>query len=423
MAQLTDDCFAFAGPLMPIAEMERLIATRIAPVPEIEEVGLRDALGRVLARDIVAGLDLPPFDNSAVDGFAVRHADLAASGPTRLAVVDRVTAGAAAARALKAGEAIRIFTGAPMPEGADTVFMQEDVEVDAAAVVVPPGLKPGANRRLAGEDLAQGAVALPAGRRLAARDLALAAAVGVTALPVRRRLRVALFSTGDEIVEPGAPRRPSAIYDANRFLLAGLLHTFGAEVTDLGILADDAAVLRTALAEAAHGHDLVLTSGGVSTGEADHVRAAVEAIGTLVFWRVAIKPGRPVAMGVLPGAHGTAAAFAGLPGNPAAVFVTFVRVVRPLLLRLAGAEPAPLTPLPVRAAFAYKKKSGRREYVRVALRAGADGAMEAVKYAQDGAGVITSLTETAGLVELGEDTTAIAPGATVGFLSYAALAD
>jgi molybdopterin molybdotransferase len=423
MAQLTDDCFAFAGPLMPIAEMERLIATRIAPVPEIEEVGLRDALGRVLVRDIVAGLDLPPFDNSAVDGFAVRHADLAASGPTRLAVVDRVTAGAAAARALKAGEAIRIFTGAPMPEGADTVFMQEDVEVDAAAVVVPPGLKPGANRRLAGEDLAQGAVALPAGRRLAARDLALAAAVGVTALPVRRRLRVALFSTGDEIVEPGAPRRPSAIYDANRFLLAGLLHTFGAEVTDLGILADDAAVLRTALAEAAHGHDLVLTSGGVSTGEADHVRAAVEAIGTLVFWRVAIKPGRPVAMGVLPGAHGTAAAFAGLPGNPAAVFVTFVRVVRPLLLRLAGAEPAPLTPLPVRAAFAYKKKSGRREYVRVALRAGADGAMEAVKYAQDGAGVITSLTETAGLVELGEDTTAIAPGATVGFLSYAALAD
>ena len=423
MAQLTDDCFAFAGPLMPIAEMERLIATRIAPVPETEEVALRDALGRVLARDIVAGLDLPPFDNSAVDGFAVRHADLAASGPTRLAVVDRVTAGAAAARPLKAGEAIRIFTGAPMPEGADTVFMQEDVEVDGVAVVVPPGLKLGANRRLAGEDLARGVVALPAGRRLAARDLALAAAVGVTALPVRRRLRVALFSTGDEIVEPGAPRRPSAIFDANRFLLAGLLHTFGAEVTDLGILADDAAVLRTALAEAAHGHDLVLTSGGVSTGEADHVRAAVEAIGTLVFWRVAIKPGRPVAMGVLPGAHGTAAAFAGLPGNPAAVFVTFVRVVRPLLLRLAGAEPAPLTPLPVRAAFAYKKKSGRREYVRVALRAGADGTMEAVKYAQDGAGVITSLTETAGLVELGEDTTTIAPGATVGFLSYAALAD
>jgi len=172
---------------------------------------------------------------------------------------------------------VRIFTGAPMPHGADTVFMQEDVEIDGDAVVLPAGLKPGANRRLAGEDIRRGAIALPAGRRLAARDLALAAAVGATVLPVRRRLRVALFSTGDEVVEPGTPRAASAIYDANRYLMSGLLHTFGAEVTDLGILADDPAVLRTALGGAAAGHDLVLTSGGVSTGEADHVRAAVEA--------------------------------------------------------------------------------------------------------------------------------------------------
>jgi len=424
MAQLTDDCFAFNGPLMPVAEMERLIATRIAPVAETEEVALRDALGRVLARDVAAGLDLPPFDNSAVDGFAVRHRDVAADGETRLAIVDRVQAGAAAARPLAAGEAIRIFTGAPMPQGADTVFMQEDVRVDGAAVVVPAGLKLGANRRLAGEDIARGALALPAGRRLAARDLALAAAIGATKLLVRRRLRVALFSTGDEVVEPGAPRNASSIYDANRYLLAGLLQTFGAEITDLGILADAPEKLGPALRAAADGHDLVLTSGGVSTGEADHVRTAVEQIGRLVFWRVAIKPGRPVAMGVIPGTQpGTAAAFAGLPGNPAAVFVTFVRVVRPLLLRLAGAEAAPLVPLPVRAAFNYRKRGGRREYVRVALRPGGDGMMEAVKYAQDGAGVITSLTETAGLVELPEDTTTVEPGSTVGFLSYAALAD
>jgi molybdopterin molybdotransferase len=424
MAQLTDDCFAFAGPLMPIAEMERLIATRIAPVAETEEVGLRDALGRVLARDLVAGLDLPPFDNSAVDGFAVRHRDVAQNGETRLAIVDRVTAGAAAARPLRAGEAIRIFTGAPMPGGADTVFMQEDVRVDGDAVVVPAGLKLGANRRRAGEDIARNALALPGGRRLAARDVALAAAIGVTRLMVRRRLRVAIFSTGDEVIEPGAPRGASAIYDANRYLLAGLLQTFGADITDLGILPDAPDKLVPALRAAAGGHDLVLTSGGVSTGEADHVRTAVETIGKLVFWRVAIKPGRPVAMGVIPGkAPGMAAAFAGLPGNPAAVFVTFVRVVRPLLLRLAGAEPAPLAPLPVRAAFAYRKRGGRREYVRVALRTATDGAVEAVKYAQDGAGVITSLTETAGLVELAEDTTTVEPGSTVGFLSYAALAD
>jgi molybdopterin molybdotransferase len=424
MAQLTDDCFAFSGPLLPIAEMERLIETRVTPVAEIEEVRLRDALGRVLARDIVAGLDLPPFDNSAVDGFAVRHRDLAPAGETRLPIVDRVTAGAAAARPLAAGEAIRIFTGAPMPQGADTVFMQEDCRVDAGVVIVPAGLKLGANRRPAGEDLKNGAVALPAGRRLAARDLALAAAVGAVTLPVRRRIRVALFSTGDEVVEPGAARSPSAIYDANRFLLAGLLQSFGAEITDLGILADDPDSLRMALRQAAAGHDLVLTSGGVSTGEADHVRTAVEASGRLVFWRVAIKPGRPVAMGVIAGAEpGTAAAFVGLPGNPAAVFVTFVRVVRPLLLRLAGATTAALVPVPVRAAFPYRKKSGRREYVRVALRTAADGALEAIKYAQDGAGVITSLTETAGLVELPENVTTVEHGSTVGFLSYAALAD
>jgi molybdopterin molybdotransferase len=424
MAQLTDDCFAFAGPLLPIAEMERLIETRVAPVAEIEEVHLRVALGRVLARDIVAGLDLPPFANSAVDGFAVRRCDLADAGETRLAIVDRVTAGAAAARPLADGEAIRIFTGAPMPPGADTVFMQEDCRLDGNAVVVPPGLTLGANRRLAGEDIRKGAVALPAGRRLAARDLALAAAVGATMLPVRRRIRVALFSTGDEVVEPGAPLGASSIYDANRYLLAGLLQTFGADVTDLGILADAPEKLGPALIAAAAGHDLVLTSGGVSTGEADHVRAAVEAIGKLVFWRVAIKPGRPVAMGVIPGATpGTGAAFAGLPGNPAAVFVTFVRVVRPLLMRLAGATASPLAPLPVRAAFAYRKKSGRREYVRVSLRTATDGAIEAIKYAQEGAGVITSLTETAGLVELPEDATTVEPGSTVGFLSYAALAD
>ena len=423
MAQLTDDCFAFSGPLLPIAEMERLIEAGVAPVAEIEEVALSAALGRVLARDIVAGLALPSFDNSAVDGFAVRHGDLAEAGETRLAVVDRVAAGAAAARPLAAGEAIRIFTGAPMPGGADTVFMQEDCRVEGGVVIVPPGLKLGANRRLAGEDVKKGAVALPAGRRLAARDIALAAAVGLTALPVRRRVRVALFSTGDEIVEPGTPRGPSAIYDANRYLLAGLLTRLGAEVTDLGIVADDPAALRWALAEAAAGRDLVLSSGGVSTGEADHMRAALERIGRLVFWRVAIKPGRPVAMGTLPGGPSGAAAFVGLPGNPAAVFVTFIRVVRPLLLRLAGATAVPLVPLPVRSAFAYRKKKGRREYVRVALRQAADGAIEATKYPQEGAGVITSLTETAGLVELLEDRTTVEPGSTVGFLAYAALAD
>jgi molybdopterin molybdotransferase len=247
------------------------------------------------------------------------------------------------------------------------------------------------------------------------------AALGLTHIEVRRRLTIAAFSTGNEVVEPGAARGDSAIFDSNRVLLIELLERLGAVVTDLGILADEPDTLARALAQAADGHDLVLTSGGVSTGEADHVRTAVERIGNLVFWRVAIKPGRPVAMGVIRGAGAHSAAFVGMPGNPVAVFVTFVRVVKPLLRQLAGAQPQALVALPVRAAFAYKKKKDRREYVRVALRRANDGEIEAVKHPQDGAGILTSLTETDGLLEFPENVTEIEPGARVGFLPYAAL--
>src|SRR5262247_2823321 len=423
MAQLSDDCFAFSGPLMPVDEVERLVRERVAPAAESETIALAQACGRVIADDVVAGLDLPPFDNSAVDGFAVRHADLDPAGETRLAIVDRVTAGKVSGRALGRGEAIRVFTGAPMPAGADTVFMQEDCRVEDGRLVAPPGLKAGANRRLVGEDIRAGTVALPAGRRLAPQHVALAAAIGITELPVRRRVRVALFSTGDEMIEPGPPLPAAALYDANRRLLAAMLDRLGTDVTDLGILPDQPENLAAALAAAATGHDLVITSGGVSTGEADHVRDAVEKVGKLVFWRVAIKPGRPVAMGVIPSSGSdSSAAFVGLPGNPVAVFVTFVRVVRPLLLRLAGALPEPLVALPARAAFSYKKRKGRREYVRVALRTGPDGMINAVKHPQEGSGVLTSLTETNGLIELPEDLTKVEPGATVGFLPYALLA-
>jgi len=421
MAQLTDDCFAFSGPLLRLDDMERLIDERISPVAETEKVSLHEARGRVVAADVKAPVDLPPFDNSAVDGYAVRHADLRAEDDTKLTVAGRLTAGARTVPTLKSGEAIRIFTGAAMPKGADTVFMQEDVAVEGNCVIVPKGLKSGANRRLAGEDIRAGAVLLRAGTVLEVQHIALAAAVGLTELPVRRRLKVAIFSTGDEVVEPGTTRRDNAIYDSNRFLLTELLERLGAAVTDLGILRDDPDVLADALKKAAC-YDLVVTSGGVSTGEADHVRNAVERIGSLVFWRVAIKPGRPVAMGVIRGVNaGESAAFVGLPGNPVAVFVTFVRVVKPLLRRLSGARPDKFVPLPVRVAFAYKKKKDRREYVRVALRRAADGEFEAVKHPQDGAGVLTSLTETDGLLEFPEDVTAIEPGMRVGFLSYAAL--
>jgi len=417
MAQLTDDCFAFGGPLLAIEDVERLINERVTPVAETEAVALKDARGRVLAADVFAPIDLPPFDNSAVDGYAVRHADVGTKGETPLKVVDRLTAGRAAAHAIAEGEAIRIFTGAPMPHGADTVFMQEDVRTEGGAVIVPPGLKRGANMREAGEDVPKGSVALRAGRRLQPQDLSMAAALGLTELPVRRRVRVAIFSTGDEIVEPGAPLPAAGLYDANRELLRGLLARLETQVSDLGILRDDRERLVARLAEAAQAQDLVLTTGGVSTGEADYVKDAIGAAGSLVFWRVAIKPGRPVAMGVLRGT-----AFVGLPGNPVAVFVTFARVVRPLLLRLAGATPEPLIALPVKAGFAYRKKKGRREYVRVSLTRLDDGSYEAHKHPQDGAGVISSLTATDGLAELTDDVTEVARGETIGFLPYSVLA-
>jgi molybdopterin molybdotransferase len=276
-------------------------------------------------------------------------------------------------------------------------------------------LKSGSNRRLAGEDIAKGEAAISAGRRLRPADIALAAALGLDRIKVRRRVRVALFSTGDELAEPGGPLPPAAIHDSNRYFLLGLLNRIGAETSDLGILKDDPDVLAVAIADAADTHDLVLTSGGVSTGEADHVKSAVDKIGRLVFWRLAIKPGRPVAMGVIKGA-----AFAGLPGNPAAVFVTFIHVVRPLILRLAGATVEPFSPLPVRAAFRYKKRKGRREYVRATLRL-ADGVAEVEKYPVEGAGVITSMTQTTGLVELSDDVTEVNPGDIVGYLPYEGL--
>ncbi|ALA18437.1 MULTISPECIES: gephyrin-like molybdotransferase Glp [unclassified Chelatococcus] len=415
MAQLSDDCFAFGGPLMSVEEALALIGERIAPIDGVEDVLVRSAEGRVLGRDAPALVDLPPFDNSAVDGWAVRHGDLAREGETRLPAAGRVIAGSAAA-AMRPGHAVRIFTGAPMPAGADTVFMQEDVTLDGGTVVLPPGLKRGANCRKAGEDIARGAVALPAGRLLRPQDLALAAAVGHASLPVRRPLRVAVFSTGNELVEPGEPLPAAGIYDSNRFALIALLGRLGVAVSDLGVLRDEPERLREALMAASGEHDLILTSGGVSTGEEDHVRAAVEAAGRLVFWRLAIKPGRPVAMGVIAGTP-----FVGLPGNPVAVYVTFTFVVRPLLARLMGAElPRPLA-IPARAAFAYRKKAGRREFVRVSLRRGADGAYEAVKYPRDGAGVLTSLTETDGLAVLPEDMTGLAEGDRVDVYPYALL--
>jgi molybdopterin molybdotransferase len=417
MAQLSDDCFAFGGPMMSVDEAVAIIAARVTAVPDIETVALMQADGRILATDISAPLPLPPFTNSAVDGYAVRGGDLVSGQEAAFPVTGRVQAGASAGEAIKPGHAMRIFTGAPMPEGADTVFMQEDVRLDAdGRVVLPAGLRPGANVRPAGEDIPAGHSALAAGQRLRPQDIALAAAFGLAHVEVNRRIRVAVFSTGNELVSPGVPRANAQLFDSNRFMLMAMLARLGCEVSDLGILGDDRASLAEGLKQVAGGHDLILTTGGVSTGEEDHVKAAVESVGSLVLWRMAIKPGRPVAMGIIAGTP-----LIGLPGNPVASFVTFVHVVRPTVLALAGAAQQHPVPMPVRAAFSYRKKIARREYVRVSLRRADDGALEVTKFPREGAGLLSSLVDTDGLVELGEEITHVEPGQMVGFLSYASL--
>jgi molybdopterin molybdotransferase len=416
MAQLSDDCFAFGGPMMSVDEAVALIAARVNKVEEIETVALADADGRILAHDITAPFPLPPFTNSAVDGYAVASGDLPKSEAEAFPVLGRVQAGASPDDAIKAGHAVRIFTGAPMPAGADTVFMQEDVRLEGGKVLLPAGLKPGANVRPAGEDIPLGYAALKAGQRLRPQDVALVAAFGLMRVDVHRRVRVAVFSTGNELVSPGEARAAPQLFDSNRFMLMALLRRLSCEVSDLGIFSDEPTSLANALQRVAGQHDLLLTTGGVSTGEEDHVKAAVESAGKLVLWRMAIKPGRPVAMGVIGGTP-----FIGLPGNPVASFVTFVHVVRPTILALSGARQEKLTPMPVRAAFSYRKKISRREYVRVSLRKGADGMPEATKFPREGAGLLSSLADTDGLAELGEDVTQVSPGDTIGFLSYASL--
>jgi molybdopterin molybdotransferase len=414
MTQLADDCFAFGGPLMRTEEALQILQSRIAPVTGIETCVLSEGLNRILAEDLTAANDVPPHDNAAVDGFAFRGADLANDAPTTLEIVGRAAAGHPVKDPVQSGQAVRIFTGAVMPAGADTVAMQEDVVVEDDRVTIPPGLRTGSNRRKTGEDTKAGEMILRAGRRLKPQDLALAASIGCGHLPVRRRLKVAVFSTGDELAEPGHDLPPGAIHDTNRYMLFSLLSRLGIASNDLGILPDNKTDVAQALAHAAREHDVLITSGGVSMGEEDHIRATVEELGSLHFWRLAIKPGRPLALGQIGNA-----AFIGLPGNPVAVMVCFLRFARPLLLGLAGADGDALKPryyqLP--SAFDFDKKADRREWLRVRLIPGS-GQTRIERFERQGSGIINSLVQCDGLVEIGEDVTNIRKGDLLDFLPF-----
>jgi molybdopterin molybdotransferase len=422
MAQLSDDCFAHGGKLMRLDEALALLAKGLTKVVENEIVPADRCANRILALDAVSQIDVPGRDNSAVDGYAVYFDDLDREAETRLAIAGRAAAGHPFTRPLARQSALRVFTGALLPDGPDTVLMQEDCRVEGGAVVIRPGIKRGANRRLAGEDVAAGAIAIPAGKRLKAQDLAIAAAIGASQLTVANRLKVGLFSSGDELAEPGQELPDGAIYDSNRRMASVILSAWGAAVSDLGILKDSRQATRERLAEAAERFDLLVTSGGVSMGEEDHIRSAIEAHGRLAFWKLAIKPGRPVAIGEINSSKGASTPLIGLPGNPVAAFVTLTSIGREIVFSMMGArEPAPPR-FRVVAGFSHRKKPDRREWIRVKLdQRTAEGLPIAIAFEREGAGILSSLTQTDGLAEIPEDRTEIAPGEGLDFVPYTLL--
>ncbi len=413
---LIDDCFAHDPKRLPATEALALLRARVRPVVGRESVPLAKAHGRILAEPVASDRDVPSFDNVAVDGFAFAHHALAHDRPTRLPLaVGRAAAGHPFAGRLAEGMALRVLTGAPMPDGADSVLMQEDVTVEGDAVVIPAGVKSGANRRKAGEDMHRGQVVLQPGLRLRPQDIGAAANAGRSTLEVFRPLRVALISTGDELCEPGEPLPPGATYDANRPILSGLLQGLGCEVHDFGILPDQADAVDQAMLRAAE-LDAVITSGGASRGDEDHVVRAVERLGRLHFWQIAVKPGRPLAFGQLGGCT-----VIGLPGNPVAAVICFLRFARPVLVALAGGRWLEPRSFLVPADFSMAKKPGRREYLRARLVDDEDGALAVQRIEREGSGILTSLTEADGLVEIAEEVTRVARGDPVAFVPFSEL--
>ncbi|MDM7464403.1 MAG: molybdopterin molybdotransferase MoeA [Tepidimonas taiwanensis] len=398
------------------------LARLARPLPDHETVAVPDALDRVLATDVISPIDVPPHDNAAMDGYALRGAALAATGETVLRVVGTCYAGDARwTQPVPDDACVRIMTGAVMPEGLDTVAPVEFVRAAGdATVAIPAGVvRPGDNRRLRGEDLMAGRAALHAGTRLTPAALGLIASLGIARVNVVRRLRIAYFSTGDEVLSLGEPLREGAIYDSNRYTITGLLRRLGVEVVDLGVVRDDPAALEAALRDAAQRADAVITSGGVSMGEADHTKAMMRRLGDVVFWRIAMRPGRPMAVGRLrDDGSGRAPILFGLPGNPVAVMVTFLVFVRPALLRMMGLRETEPLRLRAHSTEAIRKKPGRTEYQRGIVTRTADGTLQVRTTGQQGSGVLRSMVEANALIVLGHDQGSVAPGDAVDVLLF-----
>lgn len=390
------------------------LAHLVAPVAGTERVNVLEALGRVLARDLVSPLSVPPHDNSAMDGFAFDGAQLGPA-PLQLEVVGTALAGKAWHGEVRAGQCVKIMTGAIMPAGLDTVVPQEFTRVAGdGRIEVPAGLlQPGDNRRCKGEDLMEGRPALAAGERLGPAACGLVASLGIAQVEVVRRLRVAYFSTGDEILTLGEPPREGAVYDSNRYTVHGLLTRLGCEVIDFGVVRDEPALLEQAFRDAAARADAIITSGGVSVGEADYTKAMMKKLGDVAFWKIAMRPGRPMAVGRI----GQSVLF-GLPGNPVAVMVTFLAFVRPALLRMMGARVTAPVYLKARSAEAMRKKPGRTEYQRGTVTRGADGGLEVRTTGNQGSGVLSSMVQANGLIVLHHAQGNVAPGDAVDVMMF-----
>jgi molybdopterin molybdotransferase len=406
---------------LSVANAQEFIRRFVPRVGAVEKLAIRSALGRVLAADVVSGIDVPSHDNSAMDGYALRGADLAADAPTALCVAGTGYAGAAYDGTVAPGECVRIMTGAVMPAGLDTVVPQEFTTSADGVVTVPAGVvRTGDNRRLKGEDLAFGEVALAAGRILKPADIGMAASLGQAELPVWRRLRVAFFSTGDELRSIGEPLDEGCVYDSNRYTIHGMLTRLGCEVLDLGVVRDDPVALEAAFRSACENADAIITSGGVSVGEADHTKQVMARLGEVAFWRIAMRPGRPMAFGRVSsnGPGSKSAVLFGLPGNPVAVMVTFYAFVRDALLAMAGAAPTPLPLLRARATEAIRKKPGRTEYQRGVVTRAADGDWDVQLTGAQGSGILRSMSVANGLVVLHHEQGSVAQGAHVDVLPF-----
>jgi molybdopterin molybdotransferase len=404
---------------LPVAQAQAFIARLVPRVQAVEMLALRSVLGRVLARDVASGFDVPGHDNSAMDGYALRGADLAAGAPTVLRVAGSGFAGQALPADAAAGECVRIMTGAVMPAGLDTVVPQEFVQVDGDRVTIPAGVvRRGDNRRLAGEDLARGEVALHAGRVLRPADLGLLASLGQAEVPVLRRLRVAFFSTGNELRSIGETLPAGCVYDSNRYTLWAMLQRLNVELLDMGVVRDEPEALAAAFRSAARDADAVITSGGVSVGEADHTKQVMADLGDVLFWRIAMRPGRAMAIGRID-SGGQRAILFGLPGNPVAVMVTFYALVRDALIAMSGAAAAPLPMLRAASAEAIRKKPGRTEYQRgIVTRAPGGDEWQVRITGSQGSGILRSMSEANGLVVLHHAQGNVAAGEMVDVLPF-----